>query len=234
MGKQKQQYWVVIPAAGSGSRMGSDIPKQYLPLNGKPVLAHTVERFLSHPDIAGVVVALSANDNYWSSLNLAHSKLTTVEGGQERCYSVMNALNSLGQRVANNDWVLVHDAARPCLRDEDIDHLILELQNHPVGGILGVPVTDTVKRTNADNEIVDTVDRSHLWRAMTPQMFRLGMLKDAMEIAINNQQQITDEASAIELLGLSPKMVEGHADNIKITHPQDLALAELYLKEISS
>lgn len=227
----KQKYWAVIPAAGVGSRMQADRPKQYLPLHGKTVLEHTLARFLDHPKIDGVVVALSENDPWWRELALQHAKLFTALGGEERCHSVLNALNGLLSQADEKDWVLVHDAARPCLRREDLDHLIDVLQEHPVGGLLGLPVADTMKRSDSSDAVVETVSREHLWRALTPQMFRLGELREALEAALQNGQLVTDDASAMELMGKAPKMVEGHGDNIKITRPQDLALAQLYLAQ---
>ncbi len=226
------KFWVVIPAAGVGSRMQADRPKQYLLLHGKTVLEHTLSRFLDHPKIDGVVVALSESDPYWRELALQHRKLITAEGGAERCHSVLNALKVLRKRADVNDWVLVHDAARPCLRREDLDHLILAIQDHPVGGLLGLPVADTVKRTDTVDSVLETVSREHLWRALTPQMFRLGELQEALKSALQNGQLVTDDASAMELAGKKPKMIEGHSDNIKITRPQDLRLAELYLDEL--
>lgn len=224
-------YWAVIPAAGVGKRMQADRPKQYLELHGRTVLEHTLSRFLDHPQIAGVVVAVTDGDPYWRDLAIAHPKLLTASGGEERCYSVLNGLQLLREQVAEGDWVLVHDAARPCLRHEDIDLLINTLQNHPVGGLLGLPVADTMKRTAADDTVIETVPRENLWRALTPQMFRLNDLYQALETALANRQVVTDEASAMELAGKAPKMVEGHGDNIKITRPHDLRLAELYLAE---
>ena len=226
-----QKYWAVIPAAGVGKRMQADRPKQYLELHGHTVLEHTLSRFLDHPRISGVVVAVTDGDPYWQELAISHPKLMTASGGEERCHSVLNALQVLRAQADDNDWVLVHDAARPCLRREDIDHLIETLAQHPVGGLLGLPVADTVKRTGADDAVIETVPREHLWRALTPQMFRLGELYDALDTALKNNRLVTDDASAMELAGKAPKMVEGHGDNIKITRPQDLRLAELYLAE---
>ncbi len=226
-----QKYWAVIPAAGVGRRMQSDRPKQYLLLHGKTVLEHTLVRFLEHPRISGVVVVLTEGDPYWQALALTHPKLVTAPGGEERCHSVLNALQVLRTQAAEDDWVLVHDAARPCLRHEDLDHLIQSLSDHPVGGLLGLPVADTMKRTAADDTVIETVPRDHLWRALTPQMFRLGELYDALDTALRNNQLVTDDASAMELAGKVPKMVEGHGDNIKITRPQDLMLAQLYLAQ---
>lgn len=226
-----QKYWAVIPAAGVGKRMQADRPKQYLKLHGRTVLEHTLSRFLDHPLISGVVVAVSEGDPYWRELALSHSKLFTASGGEERCHSVLNALRVLQPLANENDWVLVHDAARPCLRREDLNHLIETLSQHPIGGLLGLPLADTVKRTAADDTVLETVPREHLWRALTPQMFRLGELHMALDNALKNDYLVTDDASAMEFAGKAPKMVEGHGDNIKITRPQDLRLAELYLAE---
>lgn len=226
-----QKFWAVIPAAGVGRRMQTDRPKQYLQLHGKTVLEHTLARFLDHPQINGVVVAVSHGDPYWQQLAISHPKLLSAPGGEERCHSVLNALQVLQQHAAANDWVLVHDAARPCLRRTDLDRLIDSLHDHPVGGLLGLPVADTVKRTTADDCVIETVPREHLWRALTPQMFRLEALAQALESALQQGQMVTDDASAMELVGKAPKMIEGHGDNIKITRPQDLVLAELYLAQ---
>jgi len=224
------RFWVVIPAAGSGRRMGTDIPKQYLPLNGRTVIEWTLSRFLDHSAIAGVVVAITDGDPYWQTLNLSHPKLITTTGGTERSDSVLNALHRLEQIASENDWVLVHDAARPCLTGEDLERMMVELKEHSVGGVLGSPMNDTVKRTNAAGEVIETPDRSQLWRAFTPQMFRLKALTDALTTAAREGNAVTDDASAMELAGFRPKMVMGRADNIKITQPGDLQLAELYLK----
>lgn len=223
--------WAVIPAAGVGSRMAADRPKQYLPLAGRTVIEHSLDRLLNHPKIAGAVVAISPGDEYWAGLNYYHEKpLWLATGGAERSLSVLNALIVLGDHAADGDWVLVHDAARPCLRSEDVDRLLVRCLEHPVGGILAVPVKDTLKKAGPDGEIVDTVDRTALWHAQTPQMFRLGELRTALEQAVAAQVLVTDEASALERLGGKPLLVEGHADNLKITRPEDLALAEFYLQ----
>ncbi len=227
----KTTYWAVVPAAGVGRRMGSDIPKQYLSLNGRQVIEHTLQRLLDHPLIEQTLVALSPNDAWWPATAYAnHAGVIAVDGGAERCHSVLNALHRLSEMAADHDWVLVHDAARPCLRVGDIDRLIEQLNDHPVGGILGMPVRDTMKRADADGQITETVCREGLWHAFTPQMFRLGALREALSQALEQGLQVTDEASAIELAGDSPKLVEGHPDNIKITRPEDLALAAFYLQ----
>ncbi|OOZ41201.1 2-C-methyl-D-erythritol 4-phosphate cytidylyltransferase [Solemya pervernicosa gill symbiont] len=225
-------YWGVLPAAGVGSRMGSEIPKQYLKLGNCPVIEHTLNRLTSHPMITGVVVALSAEDDHYPYPKSFHGKsLTTVIGGAERCHSVLKALNYLITVADSEDWVLIHDAARPCLRHSDIDLLIGSLSEDAVGGLLGVPVSDTVKRSDERQRVTETVCREGLWRALTPQMFRLGRIVDALQSALEAGALVTDDASAMERMGWMPKMVVGHADNIKITHPYDLAQAELYLQQ---
>ncbi len=224
--------WAVVPAAGIGSRMLADKPKQYLTLDNKPVLQHTLERLAAHPHIKGIVLALADDDPWWSELEFnPDCELLFAKGGKERADSVLNALHALAVHTDDDPWVMVHDAARPCLRQQDIDRMLEMLLTHQVGGILGIPVNDTVKRADADNQILETVDRHGLWRAATPQMFRLGILKKALETASKQGLTVTDEASAIELAGWQPMMVEGHQDNIKITVPQDLALASLYMQQ---
>ena len=223
-------YWAIVPAAGVGRRMGTAIPKQYLPLAGLSVIAHTLRTLLSHPRISGVVVAISSADQWWESVHLDASKpLLSVKGGEERCYSVSNCLSTLEALAQPDDWVLVHDAVRPCLRGSDLDRLIETLASDPVGGLLAVPVRDTIKRADANGRVNFTVERSDLWHALTPQMFRLSVLRCALQRALENQRLVTDEASAIELAGLAPRLVEGHGDNIKITCTEDLVLAEFYL-----
>jgi len=225
-------FWAIVPAAGIGERMASDRPKQYLQLGDKLVIEHTLQRLASHPDIQGIVIALSPDDAWWPTVSLSlPCAIHTVHGGEQRSHSVLNALAALSEIVNDDPWVLVHDAARPCLRQKDIDLMLTTLSKHEVGGILGIPVNDTVKRTAHDNAIIETVDRRNLWRASTPQMFHLTLLKRALETAHAAQNPVTDEGSAIELAGLQPMMVEGHADNIKITVPQDLALANLFMQQ---
>lgn len=226
------RYWVVIPAAGMGSRMQSDRPKQYLPLQGKTVLEHTFDCFLHNPKITAIYVAIADHDPYWPTLALQHSiKVNVVPGGQERCHSVYNALLHLMPDADEQDWVLVHDAARPCLREDDIQYLMETLSDDPVGGILAMPVKDTMKRADVDGCIEGTVDRDQLWHALTPQMFRVGELFRALKQALEQNIVMTDEASAIEMAGKRPRLVEGHADNIKLTRPEDLALAEFFLQQ---
>lgn len=226
------RYWAVVPAAGVGKRMASAIPKQYLPLAGKTVIEQTLERLLNHPKIEALYVALSEQDGWWPDcVYAADSRVIRVAGGAERCHSVRNALDSLSAVAAEDDWVLVHDAARPCLRVSDLEQLINQLSSHPVGGLLGVTVRDTMKRTDAQALVTETVPREQLWHAYTPQMFRFGVLRSALKQALTCGALVTDEASAIELAGLQPLMVEGHTDNIKITRPEDLALATFFLQQ---
>jgi len=225
-------YWAVIPAAGVGKRMCADRPKQYLPLLGKTVIEHTIQRFARHPAIAGIVVAVSEGDGYWPALDLPAAKpILVAPGGRERCDSVLNALAVLGGTADTDDWVLVHDAARPCLRPADVDRLIDACRDDAVGGILATPVRDTMKREGAAHRIGRTEDREGLWHALTPQMFRLGTLREALERAIHDGAVVTDEASALEHMGKAPRLVEGRGDNIKITRPEDLALAEFFLQQ---
>ncbi|WP_353570757.1 2-C-methyl-D-erythritol 4-phosphate cytidylyltransferase [Candidatus Albibeggiatoa sp. nov. BB20] len=224
-------YWAVVPAAGVGKRMGSDCPKQYLSLQAKPIIQHTLER-LAATQVKGIVIALSATDPYWDELQLdLPVPLIRVEGGAERFHSVLNGLRHLQQHAQPDDWVLVHDAARPCVRVEDIQHLMHSLAEHPVGGLLALPVRDTMKRSDHDNVITETVSREQLWHALTPQMFRLQALTEALEAVLAQQKMVTDDAQAIELMGQQPVLIAGHADNIKVTHPQDLQLAALFLTQ---
>ncbi len=222
--------WAVIPAAGAGRRMGAALPKQYLDLAGLPVLEHSLRLFLAHPRIHGLAVALDPTDTRWDRLPSArHPTIRRVPGGAERCHSVLNALEALAGQAGEDDWVLVHDAARPCLRREDLDRLIATLEGHPVGGLLGIPVRDTMKAADAHGQVQHTVPREGLWHAFTPQMFRLGVLRRALTQALAAGQLVTDDASAMELAGHSPLLVEGHADNLKITRPEDLPLAHFHL-----
>ncbi len=224
------RFWAVIPAAGIGTRMQADRPKQYLPLAGRCILEHTLDCFLDHPGLKGLVVCLAAGDPYWPDLPSAHdSRILAVEGGGERADSVLNGLQALGRLGATaQDWVLVHDAARPNLARSDLDRLLGELAEDPVGGLLAVPARDTLKRSRPDGRVLETVDRSHIWQAFTPQMFRLGALREALGAALAGRAAITDEASAMELAGLAPSLVEGRADNLKVTRPEDLEWLRLH------
>lgn len=229
------RYWAVVPAAGSGTRMGGELPKQYLPLRGRMVIEHTLQRLLRHAKISGVVVAVANPDPYFAAIRARlpdyGKPLLMAEGGAERCHSVLNALRALEPVASATDWVLVHDAVRPCLRHVDIDRLIQALDGHPSGGLLGLRLNDTIKRVDAASGVRATENRSELWRALTPQMFHLGALSAALAQAIAEQAPVTDECAAMERLGAVPLIVQGAPDNIKITHPQDLPLAEFYLSQ---
>jgi 2-C-methyl-D-erythritol 4-phosphate cytidylyltransferase len=226
------KYWAVVPAAGAGRRMAADVPKQYLDIDGKTVLEHSLEALLSSRYISAVVVVIAADDERWPLLqSYYHGRpLTTVTGGTERCHSVLKGLDQLAQTARNEDWVLVHDAARPCLAAADIETLIDSVGDDAVGGLLGVPVADTMKRVDADGLVEQTVARAGLWHALTPQMFRLGLLRTALQQSLAAGRLVTDEAAAMEFAGHRPRMVQGRRDNIKITLPADLALAEFYLQ----
>lgn len=226
------KLWAVVPAAGAGRRMSTNIPKQYLRLGEKTVLEHTLDTLLACPQLAGVVVVLSADDGYWPGLRdrYFNARLEVVTGGAERCHSVLNGLVHLAGRANADDWVLVHDAARPCVQLSDIEKLIETLAATTDGGLLGVPVADTMKQVDGNDRVTATVARDGLWHAYTPQMFRLGRLQTALQYAIDNDLLVTDEASAMELAGYLPRMVQGQRDNIKITVPSDLELAAFYLQ----
>jgi 2-C-methyl-D-erythritol 4-phosphate cytidylyltransferase len=215
--------------------MQAPLPKQYLPLLGRPVILLTLERLCTHPRVRGVMAGIADQDRHWQALipmlaNLPKF-LGKYSGGETRAHTVLNGLKALSKHAKSEDWVLVHDAVRPCLRHEDMDKLISSVGNGPEGGLLALPVSDTVKRVDNEGRVVETVKREGLWRAATPQMFRIGALVSALENALKRGSEITDEASAIEAAGGHPRVVACHADNIKVTLPEDLAFAELYLKQ---
>lgn len=233
----KTRYWAIIPAAGTSQRMATELPKQYLSLGDTTVIESSISSFLHHPKVSGVVVALHAEDQYWNNLAIVRNKkIHTVIGGETRTESVHNALNYLDTTSAEkNDFVLVHDAARPCLHDEDVNELITQLENDDVGGILASPASDTLKLVEKNNNsratVSKTLDRSLIWKAFTPQMFRLGILKKALSHCSKNNIAVTDEASAVESLGLKVQLVEGRNDNIKITRAEDLLIAATILNK---
>ncbi|MFA0472002.1 2-C-methyl-D-erythritol 4-phosphate cytidylyltransferase [Vibrio sp. 10N.222.51.E8] len=230
MSTQLQSVIAVVPAAGVGSRMKADRPKQYLKIHDKTILEHTIEKLLSHPQVAQIVVAISDDDPYYPDLALnLNPQVIRVSGGSERADSVLSALDYIAQQQLN-DWVMVHDAARPCIQLSDIDKLISGAMTHDVGAILAAPVRDTMKR-GAQGQIEHTVDRVDLWHALTPQMFRSKPLRKVLSEALQQGVSITDEASAFEWKGLSPALIAGRSDNFKITQPEDLALAEFYLSQ---
>lgn len=225
-------YWAVVPAAGVGRRMGGGVPKQFLPLGKQTVLEHSLESLWHGIKLKGLVL-VSAGHPALASIQERFSsyRLIRAAGGSERCHSVLNGLEALRGKARADDWVLVHDAARPCVRQHDLHRLLDYVGSHPVGGLLGFPVHDTLKRTDDREQVFATVDRSGLWHAHTPQMFRYGLLHDALMQALSDGYEVTDEASAVEHAGHRPLLVQGHADNIKITHPDDLLLAEFYLQQ---
>lgn len=224
--------WVVVPAAGSGRRFGGAFPKQYLLLDGQPLIGHTLDRLLGHPGIDGVVVVLAAQDPHWPGWRERHGKpVLTCVGGAERADSVLAGLRALPASVTDDEYVLIHDAARPCLRGADLEALLEQGKRHPVGAVLAAPVRDTLKRGGDDLTVLGTESRDGLWRALTPQMFRRGGLIRALEAALSAGAAVTDESMAMERLGLHPLLVEGSEDNIKVTTPADLALAEFLLRK---
>ena len=212
--------------------MGVTVPKQYLQLGSQTVLEHTLDRLLDCKRIAGVVLVLSPEDEFWPAIRsrYADHDIETVSGGAERCHSVLKGLDHLAARAGADDWVLVHDAARPCVRAADIERLMNVLADDEQGGLLGVPVADTMKRVDSDLQVTATVERAGMWHALTPQMFRIGALRAALQQVISMDCLVTDDAGAMELAGYHPRMVEGHRGNIKITLPADLALAAFYLQ----
>ena len=223
-------YWGVVPAAGLGERMGTAVPKQYLEFAGQTVIGHTLRRMLDWGFLQGLVVALHHEDQWWPQQVVARdSRVETVIGGAERCHSVFAALESLRGRAAPRDWVLVHDAARPCIRRQDVEKLRLTLAEDEIGGLLALPVAETIKRADPDERVCETLDRRNLWLAQTPQMFRYGQLLDSLQAALDADERVTDEAAAIELAGLRPRLVAGVSSNIKITVAADLVAAEAWL-----
>lgn len=233
------RYYLVIPAAGSGRRFASNVPKQYAALGSSTVIEHALAPFEADPDCAGIVVAVSPDDGYWPAIAARRTRLVqTAEGGEQRAHSVRNALRVLSAQARGDDWVMVHDAARPCFTPADLDLLKRELAAHPVGGLLATPLADTLKRAlEPDSKVthVDaTIDRTGLWRAATPQVFRVGVLLRALEDALAAGRIPTDEAQAIEWSGQRPMLVAGRADNLKVTTAGDLDLAAAILISRSS
>jgi 2-C-methyl-D-erythritol 4-phosphate cytidylyltransferase len=222
--------WALVPAAGSGRRFGGEVPKQYLQAAGKPLIEHALEALLAHPAVDGVVVALAEGDTRWPGWTQLHGKpVIACIGGGERADSVLAALHALPAGVADDELLLVHDAARPNLRDSDVTALIEAEKACNDGAILAAPVRDTLKRVDDANRIAGTESRDGLWRALTPQAFRRYLLQRALETARADGVAVTDEAMAVERLGLRPALVEGREDNLKVTTPADLALAEFLL-----
>ena len=231
--------WAVMPAAGIGRRMGSTIPKQYLTINSEPLLLHSLRRLSSVSAIQKIVVVMHSEDAHWSELEASmqpdfKDRIITVIGGDERYQSVLNGLNALIDLAQADDWVLVHDAVRPCVRTSDIQRLIEKLAEgsdpNSIGGLLGSEVDNTLKRVDEDLVVVKTVDRALYWNALTPQMFRFSPLKQAIEAVVVSGEQVTDDAAAMESAGHRPIMVPGNKDNIKVTREADLILATQILE----
>ncbi|MDX5336582.1 MAG: 2-C-methyl-D-erythritol 4-phosphate cytidylyltransferase [Marinobacter sp.] len=228
----KPSLWLVVPAAGIGQRMKAECPKQYLKINNRFILDITLSRLLDNAPFKGCMVPLSPADHWWpDSESAKDDRIQTCTGGKERADSVLSALHALAEQADESDWVLVHDAARPCLHADDLSNLIDTLSEHPVGGLLAAPVADTLKLADdgIPPEVAQTVERSRLWRALTPQMFRFGALRAALESCLESGHGVTDESSAMEFSGKMPVLVEGRPDNLKVTVPSDLALAEFIL-----
>lgn len=239
------RLWCLVPAAGSGSRMGgagpNAVPKQYLPLCGRPLLAWTLDALLELDPI-GLVLVLAPGDDRAATADWIDPRVERIAaGGADRAASVLAGLRHLGGRAGDDDWVLVHDAARPCIDVGLVRSLLEQVRAHPVGGLLAVPVADTVKqaRSGPDEgagrrergaEVEQTLDRRHLWLAQTPQVFRFARLSEALEAARDSGRTVTDEAAAIEALGGAPLLVPGSVANLKVTHPEDLPLAEFWLR----
>ena len=226
MTQQAPRYFALIPAAGVGARMAASSPKQYLPISGKPMLRHTIDAFLSSELIAHTYVVVSRDDGHIDAVAPPGAVTVLRCGGATRMESIRNGLDALAGIIDSDDWVLVHDAARPGLDAALIEKLITTVGTDPVGGLLALPVVDTVKRSGAG--AVETVARDGLWLAQTPQMFRYKLLGDALAAALD-PALVTDDASAVEAMGLSPRLVEGHPRNLKVTLPSDIRIAEMYL-----
>jgi 2-C-methyl-D-erythritol 4-phosphate cytidylyltransferase len=222
------EFHALVPAAGFGARMGNELPKQYLDLAGRPMIWHALSTLCANPNIKTVFAVLAPDDEYFARYDWSHcaGKLAPLYcGGKTRAESVANGL--LASELEPDDWVLVHDAARPCLSAHLLARMIAELRDDPVGGILAVPVADTLKRADARQRIAHTEPREGLWQAQTPQMFRAGLLAEALA----RSQNVTDDASAIEAMGLQPRLVASDTSNFKVTYPQDIELAELLLNK---
>ncbi|MEY2864462.1 MAG: hypothetical protein RLY58_2169 [Pseudomonadota bacterium] len=223
------QYWAVVPAAGQGRRFGGSTPKQYLRIHGQPVILHSIDRLCRFLPLSACVVAISAGDTDAPQLPYEQpTQVRFVTGGAERMDSVLAGLRALQCCADPMDWVLVHDVARPCITQQSLRQLVAQLHDDPVGGLLAVPVRDTLKRGKA-GVVTETVSRDELWQCQTPQMFRYGLLLAALEDAVAEQHLVTDEAGAMERAGHTVRLIEGRSDNIKITYTDDLALAEAIL-----
>ncbi len=230
---KKRRVVAIVPAAGTGTRMGDPLPKQYLDINGKPMIIHTLLAMARVVRIEKIVVVIAADDAYWDGLlqrfgeEIRHRLSVHRVGGKTRAASVLNGLTAVSAEFNKDDWALVHDAARPCIRSELIEQFLDELEDEAVGGLLALPVADTLKRSSVDQRVETTVERQHLWRAQTPQMFGIEMLSRALAAA----PAATDEAQSVEMLGYQPKLVIGESTNLKVTYATDMKLAQILLME---
>ena len=230
MFRSGEKLWAVVPAAGQGRRVGGAVPKQYLELAGMPVLAHSLNRLAAVQQIDAIFVGISETDRHWHKLPQPPGmQVACYTGGQSRAETVWLGLQALQECASADDWILVHDAARPCVQVEDIDTLISAVVPSSEGGLLAVPVTDTIKVANQDSTAKQTMDRKMLWRAQTPQLFRFSVLYTALQAVVHDLESISDESAAVEKLGLKPLIVQSDERNIKITNSKDLQLAEFFL-----
>ena len=226
--------WAVVPAAGSGRRMAAEVPKQYLKLNGVPILEHTLRALLACPDIRGVMVVLDPSDRRADAIpSLSDPRVLTAAGGAERADSVLAGLQAVSLEASAQDWVLVHDAARPCVSVALLQSLITACVSENVGAVMAQASVDTLKRISDDNRVVETLDRKAIWRAQTPQMFKLGELSAALSEALAHDIAITDESMAMERAGYPVSILEGPSTNIKVTLPADLEFAEIILRRLN-
>jgi 2-C-methyl-D-erythritol 4-phosphate cytidylyltransferase len=223
-------YSAIVPAAGTGRRFGAELPKQYQALHGATVIEHSLRLLLGIERLQRIVVVVHPEDLRWRDLAVfSDPRIVVTQGGAERCHSVLSGMQHLAAMHSETEWVLVHDVARPCCPRADIEKLIDHIQPHPVGGLLAVPASDTIKRVDGARQIEETVDRSWLWQAQTPQLFRYRLLLDALNHCLGLGMVVTDEAQAVEALGWQAQVIEGSRRNIKITRSEDLALAEFFL-----
>lgn len=232
MSETSRDVIAIVPAAGIGSRMQAECPKQYLTIGNKTILEHAVAALLRHPRVGRVIIVVAPDDRWFNALPLATDpRIVNVLGGSLRAESVLAGLHA----ASGAGWVLVHDAARPCLHPDDLSRLLTISQHSRIGGILASRVRDTMKRAApGDTHIAHTVPREDLWHALTPQFFPLALLRDCLSRALSDGATITDEASALEYCGYRPLLVNARADNIKVTCPEDLALAEFYLTRLQN
>ena len=227
----KSPVWAIVPASGIGHRMQSPVAKQYLQLDNKTIIEHTLDRLLSFDGIDGLILVLQAGDRNWEALNYQSSKpLIVTTGGNQRHDSVFNGLQRLLELEMDNPFAMVHDAVRPLVLHRDLQNLLDVTVEHEAGGLLALPITDTLKQQDEFGNIERTVPRKDLWRAFTPQMFRAELLYRAIEHVRQNSINVTDDASAVEALGVCPRLVVSSAENLKITYPADLSLATMILK----